>query len=213
MKKFHRATRLNINRKTTPAAQPIRIWSNRELKKISLHFTGDVINISGWEDKDKEGGFYREYFPKAQSYTVSNYTPSHSDNPMTQIILDLEKPLPKKHERQYDVVLSHTNLEHIFDVFTAFKNHCKLSRDIVIVVVPFIQQQHETEEFKDYWRFTPSCLRELFAQNGLSTIYESFNNEANTVNYLLFVGSRHPKKWQKSMPSYAELYQIAKWAG
>lgn len=204
---------LNKDRTTTPSAHPVRAWSNRELKKIAQHFGGDVINLSGWEDKDKEGGFYRDYFPKAHSYTISNYTPSHSQNKPGAIHLDLEAKLPKKLEKQFDVVLSHTNLEHIFDVFTAFKTHCELSRDIVIVIVPFIQQQHETEEFKDYWRFTPSCLRELFERNGLTTVYEAFNDEVNAINYLLFVGSRNPAKWKKVMPKYDELYQIATWAG
>ncbi len=213
MKKIPSLPRLNISRKTTPTAQPIRIWSNKELKKISKFFGGDIINLSGWEDKDKEGGFYKNYFKNVKSYTVSNYTPSHADNPMTEIVLDLEAPLPKKLVRKFDVVLSHTNLEHIFDIFTAFKNHCDLSRDVVIVIVPFIQQQHETAEFKDYWRPTPSALRELFKRNGFTTIYEAFNDEPNTVNYLLFAGSRNPKKWEKVLPKYTELYQIAKWAG
>jgi hypothetical protein len=213
MKKDLSLPRLNISRRSTPGAQPIRIWSNRELKKVAKNFGGDVINLSGWEDKDKEGRFYREYFPKAKNYTVSNYTPSHASNKTTEIILNLEKPLPKKLEGKFDVVLSHTNLEHIFDIFTAFKNHCKLSRDIVIIIVPFIQQQHETVEFKDYWRFTPSSLRELFMRNGLTTIYEAFNDEPNTVNYLLFVGSRFPDRWREVMPRYTELYQIATWAG
>lgn len=205
--------KLNVNRKKTPKAQPVRAWSNDELKKFCHNFKGDVINISGWEDKDKQGGHYRDYFPKASSYTVSNYTPSHSQNNVTEIHLDLEKKLPIKLEGKYDIVFSHTNLEHVFDAFTAFKNHCKMSRDIVIIVVPFIQQQHETEEFKDYWRYTPSCLRELFKRNGLTTIYEAFNDEPNTVNYLLFVGSRMPKKWRKVMPKYTELHQISRWAG
>lgn len=213
MRKLPIVPSLNKTRKTTPAAQPIRAWSNLELKKVARHFGGDVINLSGWEDKDKEGGFYKDYFPKAKSYTISNYSPSHSNHHAKEIHLDLEAPLPKKLEREFDTVLSHTNLEHVFDVFTAFDNHCKLSRDVVIVIVPFIQQQHETEEFKDYWRFTPSCLRALFERSGLTTIYEAFNDEPNTVNYLLFVGSRNPKKWRKLVPAYEELYQIAKWAG
>lgn len=191
----------------------MRAWSNEELKKICHFFAGDVINVSGWEDKDKQGGYYKDYFPKATSYTISNYTPSHSSTDSKEIHLDLEKRLPPKLEGKYDVVLSHTNLEHVFDAFTAFKNHCKMTRDIVIIVVPFIQQQHETEEFKDYWRYTPSSLRELFKRNGLATIYEAFNDEPNAVNYLLFVGSRYPNKWKKQLPDYKELYQIASWAG
>lgn len=202
---------LNVNRRSTPKAHPVRAWSNRELKKFSHLFGGDVVNVSGWEDKDKEGGFYRDYFPKAARYSITNYTPSHSGHHQNEISLNLEEPLPKKLYKKFDVVLSHTNLEHIFDVFRAFGNHCQMSRDVVIVVVPFIQQQHETVEFKDYWRFTPSALRELFARNGLETIYESWTNRPNEVNYLLFVGSRQPDKWRAKMPAYEPLYQIGGW--
>jgi hypothetical protein len=204
--------KLNISRKTTPRAHPVRAWSNTELRKICKHFKGDIINVSGWEDKDKEGGFYHDYFSNAKSYTISNYTPSHSNKHTKEIHLDLEARLPLKLRRKFDVVLSHTNLEHIFDIFKAFKTHCQLSRDIVIIVVPFIQQQHETEEFKDFWRPTPSALRELFKRNGFTTVYEAFNDVPNTVNYLLVVGSRNPDKWKKVLPKYKELYQIAQWA-
>lgn len=213
MKVIPTSARLGANRRTTPGAHPVRIWSNYELKRFSNLLSGDVVNLSGWEDKDKEGGFYRNYFPKAKSYTITNYTPSHSKHHKDEIHLDLTTSLPRKLTKRFDVVFSHTNLEHIFDVFTAFANHCKMSRDIVIVVVPFIQQQHETPEYKDYWRFTPSCLRELFRVNGLSTIYESFSDEPNTVNYLFSIGSRHPDRWKGSIPKYTELYQIASWAG
>lgn len=213
MKKLFKPPKYNVNRRTTPSAHPVRAWTNQELKRISPSLGGDVVNLSGWEDKDKEGGIYRDYFPKANSYTVTNYSPSHSGQQPNEIYLDLAAPLPNKLKQKFDVVFSHTNLEHIFDVFAAFSNHCKMSRDIVIVIVPFIQQQHETAEYKDYWRFTPSSLRELFRINGLTTIYESYNNVPNSVNYLFFVGSRHPKRWRKVMPKYSELYLIAKWAG
>jgi hypothetical protein len=192
----------------------VRAWSNQELKKFAHLFRGDVINLSAWEDKDKEGGYYKDYFRSARSYTITNYTPGHSgQNSDDEIHLDLEASIPEELEGKFDVVLSHTNLEHIFDVFKAFANHCKLSRDVVIVVVPFIQQQHETQEYKDFWRFTPSCLRELFKRNGLTTVYEAFTNKENEVNYLLFVGTRNPQQWRNKMPKYEELYQIANWVG
>lgn len=212
MNKKSRPVKFKPERRTTPGAHPVRAWSNRELKKFSKLFGGDVVNVSGWEDKDKEGGYYRDYFPNATSYTITNYTPSHSEHHEGEIHLDLTARLPRKLKRRFDVVFSHTNLEHILDAFAAFGNHCKMSRDIVIIVVPFIQQQHETSEYKDYWRYTPSSLRALFEMNGLTSIYESYNNEPNAVNYLFFVGSRNPDKWRKLMPKYEELYLIGKWA-
>jgi hypothetical protein len=213
MKASNKRIRLNVNRRTTPSKAPReRAWSNQELKKFTYLFGGDIVNISGWEDKDKEGGYYQDYFPKARSYKITNYTPNHSSHHKNEIHLDLTKKLPKNLENKFDVVLSHTNLEHIFDIFAAFGNQCKMSRDIVIVVVPFIQLLHENDEYKDYWRFTPSALRELYWINGFHTIYESYNNDGSPVTYLLFVGSRSPNKWRMKMPKYSELYQIADWA-
>ena len=55
-----------------PKYRRARIWSNKELKKIAPKFSGDVINVSGWVDEDKEGKIYREYFVNANTYTISN---------------------------------------------------------------------------------------------------------------------------------------------
>ena len=32
-----------------------RIWSNKELKKFASLFSGEIINVSGWMDNDKQG--------------------------------------------------------------------------------------------------------------------------------------------------------------
>lgn len=50
-----------------------RVWSNQELKKFGFIFQGDIVNISGWKDMDKEGNRYKEYFKNAKSYQISNY--------------------------------------------------------------------------------------------------------------------------------------------
>lgn len=195
----------------TSKAQPVRVWSNVELKKFAHLFTGSVVNLSGWEDQDKQGRRYKDYFTGATEYVVTNYTPSHATSGIQEMILDLEADLPADMVNRFDVVLSHTNLEHIFNVFKAVENHCRISRDIVIIIVPFIQQQHETNEFKDYWRFTPTCLRKLYEINGLTTVYESFTNQPNKVNYILSVGSKHPEKWTGKFPAFTELKQICPW--
>src|SRR5258706_3556650 len=51
-----------------------REWSNAELRKFAPQFSGPVINVSGWRDEDKTGGHYRDYFPAASDYAVSNYS-------------------------------------------------------------------------------------------------------------------------------------------
>lgn len=193
-----------------------RIWSNQELRKISGLFTGKIINVSAGENEDKEGGNYRDYFPNARQYWISNYQPGAYRGYMArpnELLIDLEKPLNKEFENAFDVVFNHTTLEHVFDVFSAFKNLCKISNDVVIVVVPFVQEQHENDGYRDYWRFTPTCLRKLFELNGFQTIYESANNDFNAATYLFFVGSRYPEKWNVLMPAYEPLVNSGNWIG
>lgn len=191
-----------------------RSWSNTELRRIANLFGGDVANVSGWEDRDKEGQLYRSYFSSATSYTVTNF---HGQRGFAgregEELLDLGAELPAALERRFDVVFNHTTLEHIFEVRRAFANLCRLSRDVVIVVVPFAQQQHETESFGDYWRFTPTCLRELFAENGLGVVYESESPHADAACYLLFVGARHPERWRDRLPRAAPIHTAGSWIG
>jgi hypothetical protein len=111
------------------------------------------------------------------------------------------------------VVFNHTTLEHIFDVRQAFASLCHLSRDVVIVVVPFAQQQHETESFGDYWRFTPTCLRQLYAENGLSVVYEAESRHADAASYLFVVGSRQPDLWRQRLPPATRILEARSWIG
>ena len=50
-----------------------RVWSNNVLRSFANIFEGEVINVSGWNDEDKEGGFYKDYFSNCSSYKISNY--------------------------------------------------------------------------------------------------------------------------------------------
>ncbi len=178
-----------------------RIWSNRQLRNISHLFTGKVVNVSAWNDCDKEGGRYEDYFKNAKSYCITNYSGYRGlQNRNDEIFLDLLKPLSEGLVEKFDVAFNHTTLEHIIDFGFAFKNICRMSRDIVIVVVPFAQTHHPTEEWGDYWRFTPDGLAQLFKTNGLSTVYMAANNDFNCGIYLFAVGSKFPDRWIKKMP-------------
>lgn len=167
-----------------------RIWSNIELKKIGHLFYGDVLNVSAGGNTDKEGNTYDSYFPNAKSYIISNYgigTYKGFSGLKNELNIDLEKNL--KFEFIADVVFNHTVLEHVFDIHKAFENLCKLSRNVVILVIPFIQCQHETQDFKDYWRMTPTCINKMFEKYGFKTIYQSFNDKCKGV-YIFTVAAR-----------------------
>lgn len=191
-----------------------RIWSNSLIRIIAPNFQGHVINVSGWDDRDKEGGFYKDYFSQVSSYTVSNY---HGERGLSgidnEIYLDLTISPPRELINRFDVCFNHTTLEHIFDVRKAFSTMCQISRDIVLVIVPFSQVQHETESFKDFWRFTPSCLRALYRENGLDVIYEAESNYKRAAIYLLFVGSKHPERWQGVLPACDPIKEAGHWIG
>ena len=193
-----------------------RIWSNSELRKVAPLFTGKIANVSAGDNFDKEGSAYDSYFTNKEEFWLTNYEPGSYrgyQGRENELLIDLTKALPKDLEERFDVVFNHTTLEHIFDVFTAFANLCKLTKDVVIVIVPFAQEQHENEGYLDYWRFTPTCLRKLFRINNMEVMYESANNDFNAATYLLFVGSKQAEKWQGKLPAYTAIENAANWIG
>ena len=119
-----------------------RIWSNQVLRKIAPQFDGDVINVSGWHDEDKEDGRYRDYFINARSYAVTNYGGYRGNIADGDLSLDLEANLTPDMLACADVIYNHTTLEHVFDVLKAVSNLCEMTRDVVIVVVPAFQEEH-----------------------------------------------------------------------
>ncbi len=173
-----------------------RIWSNIELKKFAHLFHGDVANVSGWKDYDKEGNHYKDYFKNAETYTITNYKTEFCGYQgfNNEIFLDLSKKLPNEYTNKWDVIFSHTVLEHIFNVETAFSNICKMTKDIVILIVPFLQQMHS--HYDDYWRFSPLAIKKLFEQNGMSLLYLNFNEHKNASVYIFSIATKKFTKWE-----------------
>lgn len=202
--------------KYDPKFRRARIWSNIELKKITPIFTGDVINVSGWADEDKEGKTYKEYFKRARSYTISNLgggaQKGKEKTLKDSIDIDLNQPLDSKYHQKFDVVFNHTVLEHVFNIFKAVENLCSLSRDIIITVVPFMQLVHlEPEEnYLDYWRFTPYCLDSLFSIHNYKTLLIKGLNIEKTSVYYLHICSKKPKKWIKQFPHEIDFKNLPK---
>jgi hypothetical protein len=174
-----------------------REWSNRELARIGGQFDGAVINVSGWRDEDQRGGHYRDYFSRASAYAVSNFkgTRGMEDEDGTGVFVDLEGELPEALRGKYQVAFNHTTLEHVFEIRKAIENICALSTDAVILVTPFLQSVHfEEGAFGDYWRPTPMCLNRILADNGLTTIYQSSNDNPWHYVYVFTVAVRDPQR-------------------
>ena len=93
------------------------------------------------------------------------------------------------------MVFNHTVLEHVYDFQTAFKNLCAMTKDVVILCVPFLQEMHT--DYGDYWRFTPLALKRMFEDQGLTLLYLSFNNHWNASVYIFAIASKQPQQWQQ----------------
>lgn len=179
-----------------------RQWSNRELERFAGWFDGDVVNVSAWKDIDKEGRKYRDYFAAARSYTITNFRADARgwQGQPGEIFLDLEQPLPEELRQRFDVAWNHTTLEHVYRAETAFRNICAMSRDVVLLVTPFLQPYHG--DYGDYWRFTPLLLKRWFEDEGFTLIYQSFNNEPRAAVYVLTFAARHPERWKSRVPNW-----------
>lgn len=174
-----------------------REWSNRELAKIGGQFDGAVINVSGWRDEDQRGGHYRDYFPRAASYTISNFKGARgmADEGGDGVFIDLESELPEAQRGRYQVAYNHTTLEHVFEIRKAIANICALSNDAVILVTPFLQSVHYEEgAFGDYWRPTPMCLNRILADSGFTTVYQAANDTPWHFVYVFTVAVRDPQQ-------------------
>lgn len=173
-----------------------RLWSNRELKKFGDLFSGSVVNVSGWRDQDKEGKTYKDYFSSCSEYWITNYKTEargFQGDLKNEIFLDLTSELEKSLYEKFDVVFNHTALEHIFEISTAFANLCRISKDIVIVIVPFLQEEHGG--YGDFWRFSPQCVDMLFRKNGLETVYLNYNDASDASIYIFAIGAKNKEKW------------------
>ena len=122
---------------------------------------------------------------------------------MFEFFLDLEADLPQSFVKSYDVVFNHTTLEHVYEFRRAFANLCLLTRDILIIVVPWLQPQHTS--YGDYWRFSPTALGRLMADNGLHPIRLRWNTDRKSSVYVFGIGTRNPAKWRESIGSVIDI--------
>ena len=180
-----------------PVHRVPRLWSNDELDRVGALFDGDVVNVSAWRDEDKAGRRYRDYFPRARSYSITNFRSEMRglQGWDGEIFLDLEAPLPEELHAKFDVVFNHTTLEHVYEFRRAFANICAMSRDAVVMVVPWLQPYHS--DYGDYWRFSPVAVARLFAENDFATARLTWNRDSGASVYVFAVGVRDAERWQE----------------
>jgi len=182
-----------------------RQWSNAELKRFANRFNGAAINVSAWEDKDKEGNTYREYFSGCSDYFISNYGTEQGtlQGTANEYFIDLQADLSKELVQRFDVVFNHTCLEHVWDFRRAFSNLCEMSRDVLVIVVPWLQPVHA--DYGDYWRFSPAAMVGLCDENSFTALHVSWNEGPACAVYVLCIASRNPQNWTNRFTDFRSI--------
>jgi hypothetical protein len=190
-----RFRRKNVAAQERPPARGARIWSNEEISLIASHVRGDVVNVSAWQDEDKQGRQYRDYFTEATSYHITNYDGWRGRGLKADYTLDLQMPAPRELVGRYDLVFNHTTLEHIFDIHQAFRTMASISRDAMLIIVPFMQHLHGPKD-GDFWRPSPYAMRRLHSDAGLEILRESAGPKGGKVRYLSYFSTKQPQNWK-----------------
>jgi len=175
-----------------------RRWSNTELLKFAHLFDGKILNVSAWRDDDKQGNRYRNYFVNASEYWMSNVGGCRGSGGLeNEIHLNIEEDLPENLCETFDVVFNHTTLEHIFDVHKAFDNLVRLTKDVLILVVPYSQDQHKSTDYGDYWRFTPLGVIKNLENRGMRVLYCSVTPFKNAGCCSFTIATKNPDLWHE----------------
>lgn len=134
--------------------------SNRWLRGNSADIEGRVLSIGSEYDKDGEGGFYRDYFKSASSYTTSEVSNQFG----TDLVIDVRAMLEIK-ATSYDSVFCSGVLEHVDDFQSAIREITRIlkAEGVLLLGLPFRQAIHMGPH--DYWRFTEFGIRKLLAED------------------------------------------------
>lgn len=132
---------------------PERVQSNDILRSWCAAIRGDVLSIGSGGDIDKQGGRYRDYFTKANTYTTSDI--DHALG--TDILIDARDM--KLSDASFHCVFCSGVLEHVDDYQSVLREVRRVlkTNGVFLVGVPFRQPIHRAPE--DYWRFTEHGLR------------------------------------------------------
>jgi len=153
-----------------------RTLSDALLRKWGPGVTGDVLSIGSAEDRDGTGRRYRDYFPRASSYTTSEVTPG------ADLVLDV-RAMPQVADAAYDAVFCSGVLEHVDDCHAAVRECYRILRPggVFLVGVPFQQQLHCVPQ--DFWRFTEYGVRYLLRAFTIEALEAIGDNKKHPWTY------------------------------
>lgn len=168
-----------------------RRWSNTALKDMvrSMEGYASVINVSGWRDEDKQGRFYREYFPDAVEYLVTGYDSDTERSATDAPIVDLMDPNTVKVSA--DVAFTHTVLEHVPNPHLAVTTLARIARTYILTVVPVVQGFHFSPgNYGDYFRFMPHSMAYMLEANGFQVERVAIGPRYSYTKYMVCLASR-----------------------
>ena len=139
-----------------------RIVADAVRRIASLYGSGRILDVGCGEKP------YRNYFSGAANYVGLE----HPDTIHSRNVVDIfgsADALPF-HDGSFDVVLSFEVLEHLEKPQEAITEMSRVLRPggHAVVFVPFIYHLHEFP--RDFFRYTPYGLQELFKNAGLQTV-------------------------------------------
>jgi SAM-dependent methyltransferase len=130
--------------------------SNKWLKTHCADVAGKILSIGSADDSDHEGKTYRDYFPKATSYTTSEVTTGYN----TDLVLDVRK-MPEINDAAYDALFCSGVLEHTDDYQAGMREMTRILKPggTLLLGLPFHQAIHSSPY--DFWRFTEFGVKYL----------------------------------------------------
>jgi len=141
-------------------ASEVRRQSNAWLRRVCVDIEGAVLSIGSGDDSDGQRGCYRDYFPRASSYTTSEVRPKGG----CDLVLDVTN-MPDIADAAYDCIYCSGVLEHVFDFRAGLDEMTRILKPggVLLLGTPFRQGIHMKPN--DFWRFTKFALLRLLEPN------------------------------------------------
>lgn len=142
-------------------ASQARIESNKWLRRHAPQMEGVVLSVGSRDDRDGEGGRYRDYFTQCARYRTSEVEPW----PDCDLVLDI-RSMPHIADASFDCVFCSGVLEHVDDVGAAVSELTRVLKPggVLLLGLPFRQSIHLAPH--DYWRFTEFGIRVMLGRAG-----------------------------------------------
>ena len=131
-------------------------WLHHNCKDIQ----GKVLSMGSGNDADREGDYYRNYFPMASSYTTSEV----SETFKCDLTIDV-RSMPEVEDESYDCIFCSGVLEHVDNYQAGLDELTRILKTggTLLLGLPFRQAIHMSPH--DFWRFTEYGINHLLKKS------------------------------------------------